>query len=140
MAIKRDKKDIKFSNLIRMAANWTCQRCGTYYPEGRRGGLDCSHFFSRTKRSVRWHPWNAAAHCRGCHQYLGDNPIIFTRWIQEYLGADKYGKLKVLQNRTVHWKNYEMECINNHLAKELKIMEGRRFDGDMEHYFFPAWE
>lgn len=139
--MKRDCRDDKFSHLIRLAANWTCQRCGKYYPEGSaRRGLHCSHFYSRIKPITRWHPWNAASHCGGCHIYLGDNPIIFDRWIFDYLGKEKYDRLKLLSNKTTNWRNYEKDLINKHLAKELKLMLERRKDGDQSFYFFQPFE
>ena len=43
-AIKRTPADKAFSDCVRSASEWTCERCHTYYEEGRRMGLHCSHF------------------------------------------------------------------------------------------------
>jgi len=86
--LKRDKIDKLFSLMVRERDNWTCQRCGTHYPEGSRQGIHCSHIFSRRHRSTRWDPLNAVAHCFSCHQYLGGNPIIFYNWARDYLGDE----------------------------------------------------
>ncbi len=86
MKVRRDPLDDLFSKLVRERANWCCEKCGKYHPEGTRRSLHCSHFFSRRKRSTRWDPRNAAAHCFKCHQELGENPIEFTKWIKAYLG------------------------------------------------------
>jgi len=138
--VKRDCRDIKFSELIRLAANWTCQRCGREFQHGSTSGLHCSHFYSRRKKSVRWHPLNAAAHCHGCHAFLGENPIVFDRWIFDYLGKEKYNRLKILQRQTVRLTKPYLEDLNKHLGKELKVMEERRASGDLEHYFFTPFE
>ena len=139
--IKRDIRDDKFSKLIRLAANWTCQKCGKYYPEGRgRAGLHCSHFYGRARRSVRWHPWNAASHCSTCHGYLESNPIIFDHWIYEYLGKERYDKLRIIQNGLSKWTKHDLELINKHLHKELKKMEAIKANGNDEFYFFKAYE
>ena len=67
MALKRTPADIAFSDCVRERANWTCERCGTYYPEGNRGGLECSHHHSRGNWGIRFDPLNAEALCTGCH-------------------------------------------------------------------------
>jgi hypothetical protein len=70
-AIKRTPADIAFSKCIRERVNWTCENCGNYFPEGSRGGLDCSHFFGRGNWEIRFDPQNAEALCYGCHSHYG---------------------------------------------------------------------
>lgn len=132
--MKRDKVDKVFSDLIRMRPaphGYVCERCSRYYPEGHRGGLDCSHFFSRvnTRGFLRWHPWNAAAHCRGCHQYLGDNPIMFDQWIQEYLGEERYARVRELYHSGERVKPAMKEDLYAYLKEQLKIMVEARNEG-----------
>lgn len=69
--IKRTPADAAFSNCVRERANWHCQRCAKYFPEGARGGLDCSHHHSRGNWSIRFEPLNAEALCYGCHSHVG---------------------------------------------------------------------
>src|SRR3990167_7690933 len=89
MRVKRDKRDAIFSLLIRERSSWLCERCGKQFSREDGQGLHCSHFISRRHRSTRWHPDNAAAHCFSCHQYLGEHPMEFTRWIEARLGQGR---------------------------------------------------
>ena len=130
--IKRDKYDATFSDLIRERADWTCERCGL---ECRKEGqdsrrLDCSHFYSRANRSVRWHPLNAAAHCFRCHQELGGNPVLFREWILEYLGPELDQRLRELAHTPRKWKPWEKDEMREHYANQLKMLKARRAAGD----------
>ena len=64
--IKRTPADIAFSLCIRERSDWKCERCGTQYAPNSRG-LECSHYHTRGKWGVRFHPLNAEALCTGCH-------------------------------------------------------------------------
>lgn len=66
--VKLDKADKYFSLYVRNRDNWTCQRCGKKYEEGSPS-LQNSHYFGRTKESVRFDPQNCDALDFGCHRY-----------------------------------------------------------------------
>ena len=138
--MKRDRRDIVFSKLIRERANWTCERCGKYYPEGLRQGLDCSHFYGRRHRSTRWHPDNAFAHCRGCHQYLGSNPAIFAEFTRAALGDTRYDWLRERHNEIKKYTKAELEEIYQHLKSELERIEKLRFDGEQGYLEIVAYD
>lgn len=72
--MKRDLLDGLFSQYIRRRDRWTCQRCGTGYPQGGPA-LHCAHVFTRGKQSVRYDPLNATSLCRGCHAYLDEGQM-----------------------------------------------------------------
>lgn len=142
MKIRRDKRDILFSILVRERANWTCQVCGKFFPEGVRRGLECSHHFSRRKRSVRWDPSNASAHCMSCHQKLGENPVEFRDWISEELYR-RYrlsgGHLKMNSplddlsrraNQVVHLKKHHLEELYANLKASHAHMLAQRAAGE----------
>jgi len=136
MALKRTAIDIAFSNLVRERANYTCERCGTYYPEGRRQGLHCSHFYSRRHKSTRWFGLNAFAHCYACHQYLGGNPAIFTAWVRNLIGD---GAMQILEERhnqvfktTKGWEKEGAAYFRN----EKKIIEEKRIKGETGYIEF----
>lgn len=86
MGIKITPADKAFSLCIRERSNWTCDRCDTFYPEGKRMALHCSHYHGRGKYSTRFDPNNCWAHCFGCHRYLSAHPAEFTAWALEKLG------------------------------------------------------
>lgn len=120
MALKRDKFDIAFSNLIRARDNYTCTKCGTYYPEGNRRGLDCSHYWGRSRHSVRWDTENADTHCRGCHQFLSANPHLFKEWKIKQLGEKKYNDLMRRANSVKKWGKLEKEEMYKELKRKLQ--------------------
>ena len=131
--MKRDKHDALFSKLIRERPNWTCEACQKYYPEGQRQGLHCSHFFTRSRKAVRWFPYNAAAHCYSCHTRLGGSPLNFADWIRDYL--DNWwpdfprSELSRLSNLTVRWRKKDMEELYEEMKSELNRMESIRKHG-----------
>ena len=138
--MKRDKRDIVFSKCIRERVGWICERCGKYYPEGQRQGLDCSHFYGRRHRSTRWHPDNAFSHCRGCHQYLGSNPAIFDRFARDALGSTRYDWLRERHNEIAKYTKADLEEIHQHYKSEYELMWAKRMDGEEGYLTFTAWD
>ena len=128
--MKRDKRDVVFSNLVRRRAGWKCERCGKAYVEGSAQGLDCSHFYGRRHRSTRWHPDNAFAHCRGCHQYLGSNPAIFAEWVKDQLGETRYDWLRYRHNLVMKYTKADLEDLYKHLKQQWDdgILEFESYD------------
>ena len=130
MNIKRTAPDIIFSNLVRERAEWSCERCHTYFPEGHRAGLEASHFYTRSRKSVRWSPLNCAAHCTGCHSSLGGNPMEFADWIREYLGPEKSAAL-IAQNRILmRLKRHDKREILANLKASWEHMQSCRCAGE----------
>ena len=84
--VKIRSSDKLFSDCIRERAEWTCERCGAYKPEGQRMGLHCSHFHGRGKWSTRFDPDNCESLCYGCHSYLGAHPYEHEKRKRECLG------------------------------------------------------
>ena len=140
MAIKISKQDKVFSQCIRERANWTCERCGKYYPEGNRQGLDASHLFGRRHSSTRWNPDNVFAHCRGCHQYLGSNPPIFTAWARDKLGDVRYDWLMERHNQTVKYTKADKEEMYQHYKAQLAYMQRLRKEGDTGYLPLCGWD
>ena len=138
--MKRTKLDIVFSKLIRERAEYKCERCGKYYPEGQRQGLDCSHFYGRRHHSTRWHPDNAFSHCRGCHQYLGSNPAIFDKFARGQLGETRYDWLMRRHNQVTKYSEEDLEDMYQHYKAQLAYMERRRKEGFVGYLDFVAWD
>ena len=129
MKIRRDKRDKVFSDLVRSKYFWTCTVCGRYFPEGSRQGLHCSHFYSRRHKGLRYHPLNAAAHCFGCHQRLGENPLEFAAWIDGHIGKENAENLRVMASRISKHSKPELEDIFRNLRASWQQMEAQRQDG-----------
>ncbi len=130
MKTRRDKLDILFSKLVRERASWECEACGRYFPEDDRQGLHCSHHFSRRKRSIRFSPLNASAHCFTCHQTLGENPVIFHDWIRGHLGDEKFASLRVQAERLVRLKKHDKAELYENLKASWADMQARRQSGE----------
>ncbi len=123
MKIRIDPLDSLFSLYIRARAGWKCERCGKFYPEGERQGLDCSHFVGRAHKGTRWAEDNAAAHCRGCHQHLGANPILFVDWILNYMGGQRYAALRARASKPTKWSAFDRATIARELLTKLEKIE-----------------
>lgn len=90
-----DPLDKLFSQYVRMRAMANvggCERCLQGKTDYKQ--LQCSHFFGRAKKSVRWDEDNAAGLCFGCHQYFTSHPLLHTDWFQERLGERAFDLLR----------------------------------------------
>jgi len=74
MKIRLDLADKEFSRYIRLRDKKCvrCHRLGENNIEGEPiNGLQCSHYFGRSKESTRFDEQNCDSLCFGCHQYWG---------------------------------------------------------------------
>jgi len=104
--------DRLFSELIRKRAMKLakgCQRCGTFKRDWKE--LDCAHYHSRKKYSVRWHELNAVGLCGGCHFYLDSHPQGKIDFFKRLLDGD-FEKL-----------NIEAEILTRNSANDYKLIE-----------------
>lgn len=95
--LKISKADKYFSLLVRLKADWTCERCRTTY-EPPTTALHCSHFHGRSKKSVRFDFENAISACYGCHRYLGSNPVEHHNFFLKRLGKKRFELLNLRAN------------------------------------------
>ena len=79
-------------------------------------GLECCHIFSRRYRSIRWDFDNLVCLCHSHHFYSHSNPILFTEFIKEYLGENRYEQLKLRAKMIKKWTIEQM-------AELLKILK-----------------
>lgn len=129
MAIKRDKLDAVVSDLIRERSDWTCDHCETQYSYDRRGGLHCSHLWSRANKATRWFPDNLFAHCFGCHQRLGGNPVAFRDWAVQRLGEGAFDNLTLRARRPMKYTKADKEEMYQHYKAELERLRKLRKEG-----------
>ncbi len=134
-AIKRTPADIEFSKCVRERVNWTCEKCGKYFPEGSRGGLDCSHFYGRGSWEIRFDPLNAEALCYGCHSHYGGVQRIPTENIKEILQEKMQDRELGLAARRTKGKGE----ISKHYRQELKRMQGLRKQGETGRLEFTGY-
>lgn len=132
MAIKRNKWDKVFSDAIRTRDKWICQRCSKYYPEGKRQGLHCSHFFGRARYSTRFDFENCEALCYGCHNYFTQHPDLHRKHKKIKLGEKKFNKLRIRSNtrakksEILSKENYDY--LKNRLKKYREVLNGEGED------------
>lgn len=120
--IKRDSLDALFSDYVRERDHWTCQRCGKYFPEGHRRGLDSAHIFSRRHKGTRHDPDNALALCHGCHSYFTGYPLYFVTWIKEKLGEQKFDLLRYKARKPTRLRKGDLEVIRHDLKRKLEAL------------------
>lgn len=126
--MKRSKWDKVFSNAVRVRDKWTCQRCKKYYPEGRRQGLHCSHFYGRAKYSSRFDFDNAEALCYGCHQYLGSHPEEHRKHKIMKIGTSKFNRLTLRSNNRASKKDLLSNWHYKYLKEKLRKYEKENDD------------
>ncbi len=139
-AIKITPADKAFSRCVRERANWQCERCGTYYPEGQgRKGLHCSHHHSRGNWTVRLDPMAAEALCYGCHSLTGGTQQrrrkVLTDAEQEIL----FDKMNDRELGRIVRKTKGKGAVAKHYRDELKKMQEKRADGETGRIEFIGW-
>jgi len=141
MALKRTKHDKVISDLVRCRTNWTCERCGKYYPEGHRGGLECSHYYGRRGLSTRWHPDNLNAFCTGCHFHLGGARDEYTAFKKRELGEVRFDALVLRGNAPKKYTPADREELYQHYRSEWALMDTRRVTlGDTCYIDFVSYD
>ncbi len=112
--------DILFSKFIRLRAIkgvHGCERCQTYKRDYKE--LQCSHFYGRSRKSVRWDEDNAAGLCFGCHQYLGSHPQEHVQFFKERLGD----RFELLEGRMRVMGSPDQEILTLYYQQKIKEVE-----------------
>ena len=107
MKIKIDELDKLASEYVRKRAIQMaggCERCLTpKYDIAKDNGsiftawkqLQCCHFYSRRRHSVRYDPDNLVGLCANCHSYFHSQPLEFVEFIKARLGEEKFAQLRL---------------------------------------------
>lgn len=102
--------DTAFSKYIRTRDDWTCRRCKAYH-EPPTMALHCSHYFGRTRESVRFDPDNCIALCYGCHHFWEkEDREAYREYMIEWLGEDRHEAL-VIRSRMKGNRDDKMEAM-----------------------------
>ncbi|WP_084976857.1 hypothetical protein [Plesiomonas shigelloides] len=140
MALKRDKWDAIFSELVRERTNWQCEYCGRHFNHDHQK-FHCSHFKSRRHKATRYHPYNAFAHCIGCHRKLGEDPFEFTMHANITYGEMTIDRIAHLSAIPIRLKPWQMDELYQHMRRELVRMRDLRASGEVGRIEFtlPDW-
>ena len=141
MKLKRTAADHWFSRCVRLRNDFKCQGCGAQY-ESNSTGLHCSHYFSRSKKGIRYDAMNAFAHCYGCHQKYGSNPDYFVRHYIDTYGEGALGLIREKAEDINLGKrmNKEQKLITKHYKTEAARMENGRASGVAVWLEFVRWD
>ena len=141
--MKPSPADIAFSQCLRAAHDYVCEKCGIQKPpNGRRGGsgLECSHRYGRRSRTVRWCKENADCLCSGCHRYFEEHPFEYKAWVTDKDGEDLIEILTEKWRSGVKVPKTEEREIAKHYREQLKIIEQKRLDGVTGYIDFESWQ
>lgn len=127
--IKRDATDAIVSDVIREAADWTCERCGLEFPDRKSQNLHASHYYGRGIKSTRYHPDNVASLCGNCHKKLSHDHDEHYRFMYRRLGEVRYEILRERKQQTVRYRNGDFKAIRCHFRAEMRRIKAMRANG-----------
>ncbi len=126
MKIKIDALDKLFSRYVRLLSGGYCKRCWLLgKPKAYKGNknLDCAHFHSRAKLSVRWDLDNVAPLCRGCHGFLDGNPLEKVEFFLELLGQERFNALTERARQVKKFSISEREELKDYFKARIKELD-----------------
>jgi len=141
--IKLKPADTAFAKCIREAADHTCLRCGIRKPPtGTRGsdGMECSHVYSRTHRTIRWDKNNAKCLCTSCHAWWHSNPTESGKWYENLVGENFLVLLREKRDNRMKVPKLEEKDIAKHYRQELKELQEKRNSGQTGYIDFVSYQ
>ena len=85
--------------------------------------MECAHIFGRRFKSVRWDTLNALCLCHVCHRYFTENPVDFTRWLQDTVGQGYLDILNEKRNQICKTTKESRAEVARHYRQEIKKLE-----------------
>lgn len=133
MKLKVTPADKSFSLWIRHRDDMTCQKCKIQY-EYSDNQLDCSHYKSRSKRSVRFDEENCVTLCKSCHLYFDGNTWLgLPKREQEHrefmikrLGLKRLEALEVRALLPVSHFQVDEKQLKIHYDQELENLKSKK--------------
>ncbi len=143
--MKRTVLDAVISDLIRERSDWTCERCGKIYEEGRIKGkcrsLENSHWTGRGGKSTRWFPDNLNAFCTGCHFYMGGaGRLEYDTFKKKELGMTRFDDLVLRCNKPRKYTPADRKDMLIHYRAQWKWLRNRRKRGETGYIDFVSWD
>lgn len=101
--MKLDPADVVFSQYIRLR-DMKCMRCCSPVQLNDKGlptTHQCSHYFGRTRETVRFDPENCDTLCHGCHRFWEkEDREAYRDFKIKQLGQERFDRLVVRANLT----------------------------------------
>ena len=141
--MKLSAADIAFSQCVRSAYDYVCQKCGIQKPPvSRRGGsgMELSHRFGRRHRTIRWCKENGDCLCSGCHRHFEENPLDYSAWIIARDGEGVVDLLREKRDSMVKVPKSEEKEIAKHYREQLKTIEDKRLEGQTGYIDFQSYQ
>ena len=138
-AIKRTPADAAFSDCVREAHDFTCQKCGINMRHNPRA-MHLSHFYGRRGKSTRWAKENGFCICAGCHNWLGEHPYEHTEWVKHNLGEGLFDILTQKAHSVYKLYKGEDKDIAKHYRDQLKLIKAKRTEGHQGFIEFESYQ
>jgi len=136
--IKRTPADKAFSDAVREAHDYECQRCHTNLRHNPRA-MHLSHFKGRRSKSTRWDKNNGFCLCAACHNYLGENPDEHTHFARMVLGDALFEITTQKAARPYKLAKGEEDEIKKHYQEQLKEIRRKRAQGQVGYIDFISY-
>ena len=117
--------DNLFSEYIRrraMKEAGGCERCG--HPKSSWKELDCAHFHTRGKYTIRWHELNSAGLCGGCHMFIDSHAAEKIAFFKARMTEHEFQKLNITAEMTSKSSSIDYglaEVYLRHLLLEVDL-------------------
>jgi hypothetical protein len=132
--MKRDKFDLVVSDLARVRANFTCERCSEVDPDGqmkfKSTRMDASHFYGRgTGNIARYSITNVRCLCKTCHNEVENKPDIHLAFMEDLLGEDAVTELTAKMRAPCKMHKDDKAEMYAFYTEQLKALKKARLDG-----------
>ena len=107
--------DNLFRKIIYSRDKCSCQRCKATAKQ-----LNCSHFYSRSIKVLRWNQLNAVCLCVGCHFWGHQNPLEFSEWYKNHIGLNAFNNLTLSRSNRFRTSESNLEIMKLVLETDLE--------------------
>lgn len=83
--------------------------------------MDCGHFITRNRLSIRWDERNTAPQCKGCNIFRNGEQYLFGLGIDKEFGKGTVEKLQDLANKSIKLSRVDLQEMIE--ETETKLME-----------------
>ena len=131
--MKISAADKAFSECVRNAHDFTCERCS------KVGRMETSHVYSRRHRTIRWDKQNANCLCNGCHRKWHESPLEAFIWFVGMFGQNRVDLLVEKREQRYKVPKTEEKLIAKHYREELALINEKRNSGVQGYIDFVSY-